>query len=301
MFYYFQRFIFIVEHQEFLNCLPRWACVALVSTLCSGGAASTSSMADPASFPLAAVSVSASNSRHSTRKRVNPTQPQVENKRPRTRSQDTATVSIESGGRGKIRTNSEAPITRNSKRVSKNIFDKIHSPQNSKLHNISRSIQNSLEDCPSTSKNNKGPINCTSTVSVETQRKDNRKAHSTGNIKKVDDLTESSIRTRRQSKVEAGTSVWEVSSTRSKSKIRDNSNSKPVENESSSIHNYPLRSQVRRTICETEEKCDIHLDQGDSKFPNNYKKKNKVSYLNVFILTKIILKCQSILCQIIES
>lgn len=73
------------------------ACVSLVSTQCSGVVVSTSSMADPASLSLAAVSVTASNSRQSTRKRhsnpqhnSNNNQQQIaktNTKRPRTRSQ----------------------------------------------------------------------------------------------------------------------------------------------------------------------------------------------------------------------
>lgn len=235
----------------------RRACVSPVNPQCSGGAASASSMAEPASLPPSAVSVSASHSRHSARKRASPTQPQprVESKRPRTRSQDTTAASpAESpGGRGKLRP-AETPTARTSPR----------SPR----------LNRSLENFPTTSRTNN---NHNPTISLSTHH---RKSQSVGG----EEIADTPIKTRRTSKVEAGTSVWEVSTLKSKSKNREASTSSKSPEGDNSGHKYPLRNHVRLSISDSGKtnSPSSRTIAGDSKSPTSHKKKNKVRSFLLF-------------------
>lgn len=280
------------KRQDNSQRLLRRACVSPENPQCSGGAVSASSMAEPASLPLSAVSVSASNSRHSTRKRASPTQPQTEAKRPRTRSQDTTAAltptESSSGGRGKSRTRSETPITKNSNRTPRHIFDKLNSSPNlstnSKIHKIGRTNQNSVDDYPTTSKANKASISFTESSGTEPQhrRAHSRKTQSTGSAKHTDDFPEAHVKTRRASRVEAGTSFWEVTTHKTKPSLRDSSSSKSPESDIS-VHKYPLRNHVRLSSAGNSKSTSpsTKSTRGDSKSPSTNRRKNKVRINNL--------------------
>lgn len=252
------------------HSLLRRACVSLVSPLCSGGAVSTSSMADPASLPLAAVSVSASNSRHSTRKRSDTTQTdKAEAKRPRTRSQDTAAShnpSTEklSSRRSKQRqqpadTPPESSITRNS----------LRNIANNKVHNNHFNSTLTLR--------NKAPsISPNRTEHIDVQRKQAHKRpqslNSNSNSVESEETTEASTSVRKSFKVVASTSRWDVASTAKKPRTKVKSHLPVAE---SSIHKYPLRSQVRLSGPDSSDRS-ISDDQINFKATATQKKKHKV-------------------------
>lgn len=255
------------------HSLLRRACVSLVSPLCSGGAVSTSSMADPASLPLAAVSVSASNSRHSTRKRSNTTQTdKAEAKRPRTRSQDTAashnSTDRPSSRRSKQRQqpsasdtpNFETSITRNS----------LRNTANNKVHNNHLNTTISLR--------NKASV---STETIDLQRKQGHKRpQSVGSSVKTCETAESSTSLRRSFKVEPGTSRWDVTSAKKqKTKAKETKSS----DGETGVHKYPLRSQVRLSGADSSDR-NIPDEQLNCKASATQKKKHKVNHIALLLL-----------------
>lgn len=271
------------ETQGSSHSLLRRACVSLVSPLCSGGAESTSSMADPASLPLAAVSVSASNSRHSTRKRISVTQPdKTEAKRPRTRSQDTAASNESSTSkRGK---NKPAPsnsfdgaTTRNSLQNSRHACDKVQATQNVVANN---KVHNNHQNSSVPIRNNKGSVSLLETGSIELQRRTgSKRPQSVGSSTSGETTSETSTKTKKPSKVEAGTSRWDVtSSKKARTKGRE---TRSIDGEVS-LHKYPLRSQVRLSAAENPDRT-IPDEQLDHKASATNKKKHKVIIIFYFL------------------
>lgn len=263
------------------HCLSRRACVSLVSPLCSGGAVSTSSMADPASLPLAAVSVSASNSRHSTRKRSNPTQPtKAETKRPRTRSQDTAapqdtasTATDNSTKRGKNKHNSsnnaDSSSRKGSLRNSKNIPDKDHSATHSSTV-VNNKVHNNHQN---TTSRNKISVSLIEAGTSDTHHKStNKRPQSAGGYRPSAD-SEPSSKIRRSSKAEPGTSHWDISSSK-KPRPSKSKDTKSLDADSS-FHKYPLRSQVRLSTADNPERSILD-EQPNHKASAISKKKHKV-------------------------
>lgn len=263
------------ESQDSSRSSLRRACVSLVSPLCSGGAVSTSSMADPASLPLAAVSVSASNSRHSTRKRIIPTQPEkTEAKRPRTRSQDTgafnenSTEKTSKKGKHKQSTSFESSITRSSLR-------------NSKPNDKTIKIHNNHQITPNIPK--KASVSLTETGNIDLHRKNSGKRPQSAGCTNTEDNIEPFTKTKKSFKIEPGTSRWNLVTNKKSSKKIKESRSLDAD---SSIHKYPLRSQVRLSGTETFDKTTE--EQTDHKAIATNKKKHKVRIdQNLWLCTKL--------------
>lgn len=264
----------------------RRACVSLVSPLCSGGAVSTSSMADPASLPLAAVSVSASNSRHSTRKRVNPTQPEkAKAKRPRTRSQDSGafheTSTDKNFKKGKFKqltSNSfETSITRSSLRNSKS------SDKNATLTATNNKINNNLQLSTITTGKNKSSISLIETGTADLHHKSisKRSQLPSCSVNSNEEIAETTSKRKKPFTIEPGTSRWDVTTTKKISKkIKE---SKSLDGEPG-VHKYTLRSQVRLSGPESFEKTTVE-DQIEQKALATNKKKHKVCihwYLQIY-------------------
>lgn len=277
------------ETRSSSHSLSRRACVSLVSPLCSGGAVSTSSMADPASLPLAAVSVSASNSRHSTRKRTSPSQQsKSQAKRPRTRSQDTAAprdhsttgdAAAQAGRRGRDKhapstsCSSEALERRSSLRNSRP-FDKDHLDAKTTVLN-NKVLHNSHYNLSLTAKN-KASVSLIESSSTETHRKPTyKRPQSTGSVKLNNSESETS-KLRRSTKAEPGTSHWDINTSK-KSRLNKSKESKSVDAESS-FHKYPLRSQGRLNTADNPDRNIPDQLQHSNKASAINKKKHKVIY-----------------------
>lgn len=265
------------ETQDSSHSVLRRACVSLESTLCSGGAVSTSSMADPASLPLAAVSVSASNSRHSTRKRINPTQPdKTEAKRPCTRSQDTGTVydissdKLLKHSKNKQQSTSynfESSITKSSLRNSRHSVDKSQTAiSNNKLHNN--------HQISSVSAKHKTSVSLLETGNIELHRRSNKRSKSVSGRVNSEDNSDSSLKAKKTLKIEAGTSRWDITSSKKANKKDHKKESKSFDNDLA-FHKYPLRSQIRLSGTDILDK-NITDEQLDPKASATTKKKHKV-------------------------
>lgn len=285
------------ETRSSSHSLSRRACVSLVSPLCSGGAVSTSSMADPASLPLAAVSVSASNSRHSTRKRTSPTTSSKEKaKRPRTRSQDTAapqdstTETVTKRGKNKQTPSSstESSTRRSSLRNSRPL-EKDQQTQNSSTV-VNNKIHHNHQHTAISGKN-KLSVSLIETVTSDTHQKTASKRPQSAGNSRLNNIEPETSKIRK-SKVEAGTSKWDISSSK-KSRLSKNKESKPLDTESS-FHKYTLRSQARLSTTDNPERNILDEQQHNNKASATNKKKHKVlmklfkwlsdTYLFIFML-----------------
>lgn len=296
------------ETRRSSHSLSRRACVSLVSPLCSGGAVSTSSMADPASLPLAAVSVSASNSRHSTRKRTTPTQSsKTKAKRPRTRSQDTAaqdstasatTTDIapsssnnrrSAGKHNKHQTQlpscseDSSQSRRSSLRNSRLLFD--HQTQNSTSNTVvNNKVHNNHQSTVVPNTKNKISVSLIETGTTDVHRKTaNKRPQSAGSCK-LNNTEADTSKLRRSSKIEPGTSQWDITSSK-KSRLSKNKETKSLDAESS-IHKYPLRSQVRLSTAENPDRTIPDEPQQNHKAPAINKKKHKVNNINIEVQLK---------------